>query len=154
MLMNYRIDNLGLLLHDAARLLRRRFEARTAQHGLSTPQWKLLRHIIRSGPCTQSALAEILDVEPISVSRLVDRMESTGWVQREAHPDDRRARLIAPTAKAIAVAPEARAIAETVYAEALVGLSDDQREQFHTALLAVIENLKPEADALLTESVQ
>ena len=60
-----------------------------------------------------AALAEALDVEPISVSRLVDRMVQAGWVQREAHPQDRRARVIVPTAKAEAAAAGANAVVAT-----------------------------------------
>ena len=141
MLMDYQIDFLGLLLHDASRAVRRRFEQLTAEHGLSTPQWRLLRHILREGPCNQTNLADLLDVEPISVSRLIDRMEQSGWVRREPHPEDRRARIIVPTDKARTVAPEARAKAESVYAEALVGLTNDQRRALHAALLAIAENL-------------
>ncbi len=139
--MDYQIDFLGLLLHDASRAVRRRFEQLTAEHGLSTPQWRLLRHLLRDGPCNQTILADLLDVEPISVSRLIDRMEQAGWVRREPHPDDRRARIIVPTDKARTVAPEARAKAESVYAEALAGLSNDQRRSLHLALLAITENL-------------
>ncbi|AWB50506.1 MarR family transcriptional regulator (plasmid) [Gemmobacter aquarius] len=151
--MEHRIENLGALLNDASRAVRRRFEYLTAEHGLSVPQWRLLRHILINGPCNQTILADLLDVEPISVSRMIDRMEQAGWLKREAHPDDRRARIIVPTDKARLVAPEARATAETVYAEALSGLSDSQRHALQTALLAIASNLsKPDTAALRRES--
>lgn len=134
-------DTLGTLLNDASRAVRRRFELLTAEHGLSVPQWRLLRHILREGPCNQAILADLLDVEPISVSRLIDRMEQSGWVRREAHPDDRRARIIVPTDKARAVAPQARATALAVYAEALAGLTEDQRRALMTALQTIPQNL-------------
>ena len=80
-------------------------------------------------------------------------MEQAGWLKREAHPDDRRARIIVPTDKARLVAPEARATAETVYAEALSGLSDSQRRALQAALLAIASNLsKPDTAALRRES--
>lgn len=146
--MEYQIDNLGTLLHDASRAVRRRFEHLTAEHGLSVPQWRLLRHILTNGPCNQTLLADLLDVEPISVSRMIDRMEQSGWLTREPHPDDRRARIIVPTDKARMVAPQARATAATVYAEALAGLSDSQRLALQTALLAIASNLsKPDTAA-------
>ncbi len=140
-LMEYRIDNLGQLLNDASRAIRRRFEQRTAEHGLSATQWRLLRHAVTSGPATQAMLATALDVEPISVSRLVDRMEQSGWVIRVPHPDDRRARIVQPTEKAMAVAESVRDIAFAVYAEALAPLDDAGRRQFHDALLTMIETL-------------
>lgn len=145
--MEYQIDTLGTLLNDASRAVRRRFEHRTAEHGLSVPQWRLLRHILREGPCNQTILADLLDVEPISVSRLIDRMEQSGWVRREPHPEDRRARIIVPTDKAREIAPQARATAEAVYAEALSGLSNDQRRALQTALLAIAANLSKPACA-------
>lgn len=146
--MEYPIDNLGALLNDAYRAVRRRFEHLTAEHGLSVPQWRLLRYITTEGPCNQSILADLLDVEPISVSRMIDRMEQSGWLKREPHPDDRRARIIVPTDKARAIAPQARATAERVYAEALVDLPESQRRALQNALLAIAANLsKPDTAA-------
>lgn len=141
-LMNYRIDRLGTLLQDTSRRLRGRFEQRTLAYGLSAAQWRLLGHLLRTGPSTQTALASLLGVEPISVSRLIDRMEQQGWVRREPHPEDRRARIVVATAKAREVAPTVRGIAEALYDEALTGLSDDERRVLHAALLKISENLQ------------
>jgi len=140
--MNYRIEKLGSLLQDASRKFWTRFEQRTAGHGLSAAQWRLLGQLLREGPSTQTALAALLEVEPISVSRLIDRMEQGGWLRREAHPDDRRARIVIATDKARAIAPEAKEIAEALYDEALSGLTDNDRRVFQSALLRIIENLK------------
>lgn len=140
--MNYRIEKLGTLLQDATRKLWSRFEQRTASHGLSAAQWRLLGHLLHNGPSTQTALAALLEVEPISVSRLIDRMEQGGWLRREPHPDDRRARIVQATEKARAIAPEARQIANAVYDEALSGLSDSDRHVLQAALHKIIENLK------------
>lgn len=151
--MEHQIDNLGALLNDASRAVRRRFEYLTAEHGLSVPQWRLLRHILTNGPCNQSILADLLDVEPISVSRMIDRMEQSGWLTRQAHPEDRRARIIVPTDKARAIAPRARATAERVYAEALAGLTQAERRALQTALLAIAANLsKPDTAPLRREN--
>ena len=156
--MNYRIEKLGSLLQDASRKFWTRFEQRTAGHGLSAAQWRLLGQLLREGPSTQTALATLLEVEPISVSRLIDRMEQGGWLRREAHPEDRRARIVVATDKARAIAPEAKAIAETLYDDALSGLTDNERRVFQSALLRIIENLKsaePAADpAALSSSLE
>lgn len=141
MLMVYRIEKLAPLLQDASRRLWARFEARTASHGLSAAQWRLLGQLLREGPSTQTALAALLAVEPISVSRLIDRMEQGGWLHREPHPDDRRARIVVASDKARQIAPEAKQIVETLYDEALMGLSDDDRRVFHAVLLKITENL-------------
>jgi MarR family transcriptional regulator for hemolysin len=140
--MNYRIEKLGTLLQDATRKLWSRFEQRTASHGLSAAQWRLLGHLLHNGPSTQTALAALLEVEPISVSRLLDRMEQGGWLHREAHPDDRRARIVVVSEKARQIAPEAKAIVTTLYDEALAGLTDDERRVLQAALLKISENLK------------
>lgn len=155
--MTYRIDRLGHLLHDASRLLRRRFAARTGEYGLSATQWRLLGLLFREGPQTQAALADRLDVEPISVSRLIDRMEQSGWVRREAHPEDRRARIILPTAQAEAIAPPVRGIVEAVADEALAALTDAERAALHRALLTIIDTLnrpEPAAAARITDETR
>lgn len=140
--MNHRIEKLGPLLQDASRKLWTRFEHRTAGHGLSAAQWRLLGLLLRNGPSTQTALAAQLEVEPISVSRLIDRMEQGGWLRREPHPDDRRARIVQATDKARQVGPEARQIVEALYDEALAGLTDSDRRVLQSALHKIIENLK------------
>ncbi|MBL9075601.1 MarR family transcriptional regulator [Tabrizicola sp.] len=140
--MNYRIEKLGPLLQDASRKIWSRFEQRTASYGLSAAQWRLLGHLLREGPSTQTALAALLEVEPISVSRLIDRMEQGGWLHREAHPDDRRARIVVATDKARRIGPEAKAIVNALYDEALAGLSDDDRCVLQAALVKISENLK------------
>lgn len=139
--MEHRIDTLHMLLNDASRAIRRRFEERTAEHGLSATQWRLLGLTLREGPMTQAMLAERLDVEPMSVSRLIDRMEQSGWVLRAPHPEDRRARIVLPTDRARAAGPEVRGVIGAICAEALASLTDDERRAFERALLAVTETL-------------
>lgn len=139
--MTYRIDRLAQLLHDASRALRREFAARTTEHGLSATQWRLLGSVLRDGPMTQATLADRLDVEPISVSRLVDRMEQSGWVRREADPDDRRCRIVVASDKAQAIAPGVRQIVEEVTEEAMAGLPDETRRALQAALVSIIDTL-------------
>jgi len=139
--MNYDLDRLGPLLHDAARAMRKRFECCTRQLGLSSAQWRLLVNLARDERATQARLADLLDVEPISVSRLIDRMQTAGWVRRETDPSDRRVRLIVPTPKARRAHDEIRAIANGVYDEALNGLSAPQRDTLVKGLNVIIENL-------------
>ena len=88
--------SLGPLLHDAARLIRRRFEQHTADLGLSSAQWRLLIHVLKEERVTQARLAERLEIEPISVSRLIDRMVQAGWVMRETDPNSKPQRLPQP----------------------------------------------------------
>ena len=83
-------NGLGFLLHDATRLLRKRFEARGSEYGLSSAQWRLLVKVVRERTATQARLAELMEIEPISVSRLVDRMEGPGeWAGVTGEKDGR-----------------------------------------------------------------
>lgn len=139
-------ESLGFLLHDAARAIRRRFEARAADLGLSSAQWRCLVHLMREGPSPQARLAELLEIEPISVSRLLDRMQEGGWISREPHPADRRLRIVTATDRTAAAFAEARRIADGLYAEALEGLPPGTRETLMATLRQIISNLSPTAE--------
>ncbi len=134
-------ESLGLLLHDAQRAMRRAFDARMGALGLSSAQWRLLLHALREGGPTQSRLADLLEIEPISVSRLIDRMEAQGWVERQADPHDRRVRLVKPSARALALRDDLRRMAEEIYAEALVGISADEKQNLMQCLRTITRNL-------------
>ncbi|GHC65393.1 MarR family winged helix-turn-helix transcriptional regulator [Limoniibacter endophyticus] len=129
------------LIFDANRLLHKRFEARIATHGLSAAQWRLLASLVQEEGAAQARLAQLLDIEPISVSRLLDRMERGGWIERRPHPEDRRMRLIYATDQGREAFAEIKAVAASVYEEALEGLSAQDRETMLTALATVNGNL-------------
>ena len=134
--------SLGLLLHDAARAVRKRFEARAVVYGLTSAQWRMLVRVCRTdGGAPQAHFAEMLEIEPISVSRLLDRMEAMGWVTRGLDPKDRRVRLVFPTPKAREAFASFKPVADTVYAEALAGMTPDQQHQLTEALAVIINNL-------------
>lgn len=135
------IDQFGFLVHDAARLLRKRFEMRGQEHGLSSAQWRLLVRVVREQNATQARLAELLEIEPISVSRLIDRMEQADWVRRCPHETDRRVKLVVPTEKSLAAYSAIKAVAGEVYEAAMTGLDDKQRQALVSALAMVVDNL-------------
>lgn len=134
-------DRLGFLLHDAARLLRRRFEGNAAHYGLSSAQWRLLVRVFKEEGVAQARLAELLEVEPISVSRLVDRMEEAGWIERRADDNDRRVRNIFLTDKSQAIFGEMRAVANGVFEDALSGLDAQTRQTVLSGLQTICSNL-------------
>jgi len=134
-------DRLGFLLHDAARLMRRRFEARASGFGLSAAQWRLLVRVAKEEGVAQARLAELLEIEPISVSRLIDRMQEGGWIERRADATDRRVRTIYPTAKSRDAYAHVKSLAGEVYEEALAGLSPQARRALVEGLSRVIDNL-------------
>src|SRR3546814_20718851 len=84
---------LGFLLHDAARLLRKRFEQKARAHGsnLTRAQWSVLAHLSRQEGVTQTTLADTLAVEPLPVARLVDTLAQLAPLDRRPDPAHRRA---------------------------------------------------------------
>ena len=82
--------DLLFLLHDVARLLRVDADKRARAHGMTRAQWAILIWLEREPGISQKELAELLEVEPITVARLVDRLEARGMVERRPDPRDRR----------------------------------------------------------------
>ena len=139
--MNGTTPSLAYLLHDTSRALRRRFEVRMSGHSLSSAQWRLLVLACKYPSTSQGSFAEKLEIEPISVSRLIDRMVKGGWLQRQDDPKDRRVKLVLPTEKALSVFREITDIADDVYREALAGLSDAEAEALLQGLACISKNL-------------
>lgn len=134
-------NSIGFLLHNASRAIKRRFEMRGAEVGLTSAQWRVLVQLLINGPLPQARLAEALEIEPISVSRIVDRMEQGGWVSRAPDANDRRIRIITPSGKAQAVFEDARMMADSIYAQALKGLPLETQETLVAILQTIITNL-------------
>ena len=82
--------SVGYLIADLTRLFGRVFDRRAAHLGLTRVQWRSLKRIHDNEGLTQSALAELLDMEPIAVGRVIDRLQKAGFVERRADPADRR----------------------------------------------------------------
>lgn len=135
------IDRLGFLIHDSARLLRRRFEGKGKSLGLSAAQWRLMVRLVKEEGVAQARLAELLEIEPISVSRLLDRMEEGGWIERRQDLNDRRVRMIFPTDKSRDAFASIKSAAGEVYEAALAGLSQDERRILVKALNTIVTNL-------------
>ncbi|HJT07741.1 MAG TPA: MarR family transcriptional regulator [Stellaceae bacterium] len=131
----------GFLLHDIARLMRKKFDQRARSLNLSRAQWQLLVHLSRHEGINQSGLAEILEIESITLGRLVDRMEEAGWVERRPDPSDRRARLLYTTEKVAPVMERMRELADATRNEALAGLAPAQRDALIDTLIQVRGNL-------------
>lgn len=139
--MDYGIDRLGFLVHDVARALRKRFEERAGAVGVSSAHWRLLVRVVKEEGTTQARLAELLEIEPISVSRLLDRMEEAGWIERRPDANDRRVRTIFPTAKSLDAYVTVKSMAGEVYEDALKGVSAEDRVVLIRALDAITINL-------------
>jgi MarR family transcriptional regulator for hemolysin len=128
--------NIGAMLHDVARLFRRRFERRARQTGLpiTRQQARALLHIARNEGLSQAAIATILEIEPIALVRLLDRLHEEGLVERRPHPTDRRVRTLWLTPLAWDVIDRVLAINQEVREEACAGLPLATREMLMRAL--------------------
>jgi MarR family transcriptional regulator, transcriptional regulator for hemolysin len=79
-----------VLIHDVARLMRTRADARARAFGMTRAQWMILVRLEHQPGMSQNELAALVEVEPITVARLVDRLEGRGFVERRPDPSDRR----------------------------------------------------------------
>lgn len=131
---------LGLLVHDVARLMRRRFEqrAREAQLPLSRNLCSVLLYVAREEGMSQVRLAHLLDIEPITLVRLIDRLEESGLIERRLNPRDRRVWMLYLTAAAGPVLKQIHDLTQTVREEAFAELPEAGRQ----ALIGMLQQLK------------
>lgn len=132
---------LGFLLHDVARLLRKRFEQRAKELGLTRSQWQTLAYLANNEGIHQSGLAEILEVEPITLVRILDKLSERGLVERRQHPTDRRIWLLYMRDEAHPLLAQMREIGNATRSEALEGVSAEEREQLFQILSSMKANL-------------
>jgi len=135
------ITSFGFLLGDTSRILRRRFEQRALEYNLTSAQWRAIGQLSRTDGLTQVALASRLEIEPMTVCRLVDRMEAAGFVERLPNPSDKRAKLVCLTEQSRGLLDEMRSIALEVYEEAFEGFDEEERLALIAALNRISENL-------------
>lgn len=130
----------GLLVHDVARLLRRRFEqkSREAKLPLSRSQCTVLFYLAEDEGMSQATLAQLLDIEPIALVHLIDRLAEAELVERRLNPKDRRAWMLYLTPAAQPVLEQIYRLGAAVREEALSGLPESRRE----ALVATLQHLK------------
>ncbi|HXH64711.1 MAG TPA: MarR family transcriptional regulator [Mariprofundaceae bacterium] len=136
--------SLGFMINDVARLLRRRFDREAQALGLTRAQWSVLFHLHRNEGVTQACLAQLMDIQPITLARLIDRLEADGWAERRTHPTDRRARCLYLTDKAYPVLDAMQGISSRIRAEAVAGLPPDEVEHLLDMLGSIKANLMPQ----------
>jgi len=136
-----REKHLGFLINDVARLLRRAFDQRAQGCGLTRAQWQVLAHLFHNEGSNQAAVAEALDIEPITLSRHIDRLEALGYVTRLPDPADRRARRLHLTESVQPLLQEMRRIGIGVLTAALEGVEDDEIERLIASLTRMRSNM-------------
>jgi DNA-binding MarR family transcriptional regulator len=134
---------LGFVLSDVARLLRKRFEqrARAASLGLTRAQSSVLANLARQEGINQAALAQLLDIEPITLARLLDRLQAMRLIERRRDPKDRRAYLLYLTEAAYPLLDRIFALARDVREDALHGIGEPDRSRLLDMLLMMKANL-------------
>jgi MarR family transcriptional regulator for hemolysin len=134
---------LGFLLGDTSRLMRRHFVQRSREVGLplNRSEASVLVHVDREPGLSQVQLAEQMDLEPISLVRLVDSLQEAGLIERRSHAHDRRIRTLWLTKAARPILVQVRAVGDEVRARALAGLAQPDREALLGLLVAVRTNL-------------
>jgi DNA-binding MarR family transcriptional regulator len=131
----------GYRLADNSRQLRRLFDARVRNLGLTGPQARLLLALERNPGENQVFYAERLEIEPITLTRIIDRLEDAGWVKRQSDPADRRARILHLTDKSRGIVIALRASVEALFDDMLEGFDADERASFAQMLDRIAANL-------------
>ena len=134
-------DSLAFLISDVARAMRRRFDERARQLGVTQAQWKVLLSLDREEGLNQGVMAERIEVEPITLCRMIDRLEDNGLVERRADPAYRRAWRIFLTDAARPVIAQLRRLADDLFDGALCGVPRDDRDRLIAALQTIRTNL-------------
>jgi MarR family transcriptional regulator for hemolysin len=132
---------LGFLLHDVARLLRKRFEQRAKGFGLTRSQWQTLAYLANNEGIHQAGLAEMLEIEPITLVRILDKMAERGLIERRQHPTDRRSWLLYMRDEARPLLAHMRSLGDETRGEALKGISNEDRNRLSETLALMKTNL-------------
>src|ERR1700752_3176793 len=132
---------LGFLIHDIGRMLRAEFAVRAVELRLTQTQWRAIAYPARMEGCRQNELAEVIEVRPITVCRLLDRLAALELIERRPDPEDRRATRLFLTARARAKVERPRSIADGISKRALASVSATEREKLLDLLMVVRRNL-------------
>jgi MarR family transcriptional regulator for hemolysin len=131
------------LLHETARLWSRHYDrqVRALFPGMTRARCAVLSHLARHEGVNLVTLAGILDIRPISLVRLLDRLEAAEFVVRRPDPDDRRVRVLALTAKALPIVERIDGLTRKIYDDLQLGISKAEASQLHALLFRVGSNL-------------
>ena len=144
-------STLGFLLHDVARLLKKRFEQNSRGSGLTRSQWQVLTYLAQNEGINQARLAELIEIEPITLGRIVDRLEAMGLIERHPHPTDRRTWLLHLVEAARPKLEQIRELGDVIHEEALAGVSEDDGQRLLKTLEAMKANLTEACEAPIAE---
>ena len=133
--------SIGFLVHEVARLFRRRFEDEARTHNVTLPQWRALIEIFKNEGISQVSLAGCIDTDPMTLSGILDRLEKRGLIERYPDPNDSRAKLARLTDEGASLVRTARHVGRELYENALSGLSEAERDRLSNGLIRIKNNL-------------
>jgi MarR family transcriptional regulator for hemolysin len=133
---------IAINIMDVARMLKTYADQRARQFGISRAQWVVLMRLHRSEGLKQSEFAEILDLQPISLTRLLDRLAENGLIERRPDPNDRRANRLYLTPAALPLIEQLSGLGNEMMDEVLAGLDAKAHERLLADLLRIKENLR------------
>lgn len=134
-------DSLAFLIKDVSHLMRRRFDERARMIGVTREQWRTLFVVSRHEGANQGVLADMLEVEPITMCRMIDRLEDSDMLERRRDPADRRAWQIFLTPKAAPLIDRLHAVGEAMIADAVEGIPEETQQMLFDTLLQIQDNL-------------
>jgi len=133
---------LAFVINDVARLLRTYADQRAAQFGMTRAKWAVLARLDRFEGLKQAELAEMLDLQPISLTRLLDGLAGNGLIERRPDPEDRRAKRLFLTPAARPLLTQLTELGEDLMETALAGLPRGDVAALLGGLTAIKENLR------------
>jgi MarR family transcriptional regulator for hemolysin len=134
----------GFLVTDVTRLMRKHFDRRAVRFQMTRAQWRALKRLHYSEGMRQNELAEQLELEPIAIGRVIDRLQKAGFVERRADPADRRAWRLYLTSRAHAVVDDMELISTELFRQAQRGISSADMK----TMIGVLGRMKQNLNAL------
>lgn len=129
-------------LHDLARTMKLYADQKASQFGMTRSQWAVLSKLERSEGLKQSELAELLDVQPITLTRLIDRLCDNGLIERRADADDRRAKRLYLTKAAKPILEHLHALRVDITDKSLKGFDDAAIRKLVEQLDTIKDNIR------------
>jgi MarR family transcriptional regulator for hemolysin len=140
---NFSVErDFAFLVSDVARLMRTRADQKARQFGMTRAQWSVLFRLERHEGLKQSELAEILDIQPITLTRLIDRLCDNGLIERRGDPNDRRAKRLFLTPAARPVLEKFNVLTSDMMADVLAGVDGPAMGQLVKHLTHIKDNLR------------
>ena len=121
--------------------------SRTRGSGPTRSQWQVLAYLAKNEGINQSGLADLLEIEPITLCRIVDKLQTLGLIERHPDPSDRRAWLLRLTPAARPKLSQLRRLGEVTRGEALAGVPEADTDRLLRTLQALKANLTDACDS-------